>query len=162
MKQLIVILTATFLFAGIASAQNPIPKGTKQINVGVGLAEKSVPVYVGMDFGIGYDFSLGFETSYRDRRDYYNVWGFSGNANYHFNRILNIPKDFDFYAGANIGGYVYNYYDNYHDNDNDHSPIGLGLQVGGRYYITPAFALNLEIGGGNAFSGGKFGVTFRF
>jgi len=39
--------------------------------------------------------------------------------------------------------------------------LGLGAQVGGRYYISNKVALNLEFGGGNAFSGGKFGLTFK-
>lgn len=146
--------------AGVSRAQCPIPQGSKQINFGLGLAESSVPVYFGMDFGIGNDFSLGFETSYRNRVDYYNVWGVSGNMNYHFNRILNIPRNFDFYAGANLGAYLYDYADQYHGNDM--SALGLGIQVGGRYYFTPAFGINLEFGGGNAFAGGKFGVTIKF
>lgn len=159
MKKITATLFAILLAVGLASAQNPLPKGRTQINAGVGLAEKSIPVYVGLDHGIGNDFSLGLETSYRDKKDYYNVWGFSGNFNYHFNRVLNIPSTFDVYAGLNVGAYLYNYYDSYHDNDM--SSVGLGLQIGGRYYITPNFAINLEIGGGNAFSGGKFGVSFK-
>jgi hypothetical protein len=160
MKKLLLTLSAVALLIGISFAQNPIPKGARQINAGFGLGESSVPVYFGMDFGIGNDFSLGFETSYRDRADYYNVWGIAGNVNYHFNRVLNIPKNFDFYAGANVGTYFYSYYDRY-DGDKM-SALGLGLQVGGRYYFNSTIAVNLEVGGANAFSGGKLGLTFRF
>ena len=165
MKKVLLIVSVIALLSGIAQAQNPIPKGAKQINAGFGLGEGTMPVYFGMDFGIGNDFSLGFETSFRDRADYYTVWGLAGNANYHFNRILNIPKSFDFYAGANIGGYSYTYDDKYYYNDpyrSKESGLGLGVQVGGRYFFSPAFGINLELGGANAFSGGKFGVTFKF
>ena len=164
MKKLALFIVV-MLFALISTyAQGPLKKGEIQINAGVGLGEHSIPVYGGVDFGIGNDFSLGLETSYRNRNDHYSVWSFSGNANYHFNRILSIPRSFDFYAGVNLGAYFYSYDDYYYDDyyhDDELSPLGVGLHVGGRFYLTPAVALNLEIGGGNAFSGGKFGVSFR-
>jgi hypothetical protein len=39
--------------------------------------------------------------------------------------------------------------------------VGLGAQIGGRYYLSDKVGLNLEFGGGNAFSGGKFGVSIK-
>jgi hypothetical protein len=39
--------------------------------------------------------------------------------------------------------------------------VGIGAQVGGRYYFTDKFGVNVEIGGGNAFSGGKIGVSIK-
>ena len=162
----IILIVALALITGISFGQKS--HGRNQLNLGVGLSQWGVPVYIGIDHYVNNDVSLGGEFSYRDYREnwenrYYNrnIMGFSGNANYHFNRILELPSDWDFYAGLNIGYYVWNtptygYY-------GDHSTgLGLGGQIGVRYYLSNKVALNLEFGGGNAFSGGKFGLTFKF
>ena len=88
------------------------------------------------------------------------ITGISGNGNYHFNRILGIPSNWDFYAGLNLGFYVWNSSSDYPGDHN--SGLGLGAQVGGRYYFNNKFGLNLEFGGGNAFDGGKIGVSIKF
>ena len=120
-----------------------------------------------MDFGISNDVTLGFEGSFRNYRENYSnnkynstILGISGNFNYHFNRVLEIPSIWDFYAGLNIGFYAWTSPNDY-PGDGD-SGLGLGLQIGGRYFISDNLGLNLEVGGGNAFSGGKFGLTFLF
>ncbi|MDP4272352.1 MAG: hypothetical protein Q8909_19855, partial [Bacteroidota bacterium] len=85
--------------------------------------------------------------------------GISGNANYHFNNVFNIPRNWDLYAGLNLGFYVWSSPDTY---DGSHtSGLGLGAQIGGRYFISKKVGLNLEFGGGNAFSEGKFGLTIK-
>lgn len=150
MKKTMVIIVAALISCGVAHAQNPIPKGEKFLNASFGFSNHGIPVNVGMDFGIGNDISLGFDVTHRFNYKDAN-WGLAGNANYHFNRILNIPSSFDFYAGLNLGAKF----------GNDNTGLDLGLQVGGRYFITNNFGLNLQFGGGNNFSGGRFGVTFR-
>lgn len=159
MKKVLLFVSVMALLSGIAQAQNPIPQGTKQINAGLGLGVYSVPVYFGMDFGIGHDLSVGFEGTFQDRSKHYTAFGFAGNCNYHFNRILNIPKNFDFYAGGSINAVAYRY-----DYDDVERETGLfpGVQVGARYFFTPNFGLNLEFRGADVISGGKFGVTFKF
>lgn len=166
MKKILLII-ALALISGLTFSQNPIPQGNNQLNFGVGLSGWGVPLYIGLDHGIGSDFSIGGELSYRDFRDnwkdhYYNsgILGISGNINYHFNRIMEIPSNWDFYAGLNLGYYSWNSPDNYYD-DRSRSGFGLGGQIGGRYYLSNKVGLNLEFGSGNAFSGGKFGVTIR-
>jgi len=154
------------ILISLAFAQNPIGQGQTQLNLGVGLSSWGIPIYGGLDFGISNDFSLGAELSYRAYREHYNnhdydrsVIGISGNGNYHFNRVLNIPRNWDFYAGLNIGFYVWDDPDDYHGDNT--SGLGLGAQVGMRYYFTDSFGVNLEFGGGNAFSGGKLGLSFK-
>jgi len=147
-------------------AQSPVFKGMKQFNAGVGLSSWGIPVYVGLDFGVTQDITLGGEISFRSynetwKNNKYNhsLIGFSGNGNYHFNRILNIPSAWDFYAGLNIGFYIWNSPNDY---DGSHSSgLGLNAQIGGRYYFTQRLGVNLELGGGNAFSGGKFGISVK-
>ncbi|MDZ4181642.1 MAG: hypothetical protein U1B83_02100 [Candidatus Cloacimonadaceae bacterium] len=147
-------------------AQNPLAQGQTQFNAGVGFSSWGVPIYLGLDYGISRDVSLGGEFSYKSYRERWqnnnydhSIIGISGNLNYHFNHVLNIPSNWDFYAGLNVGFYVWNTPDVY---DGPHrSGLGLGAQIGGRYYFTENFGVNLELGGGNAFSGGKLGVTIK-
>ncbi len=165
MKKLLILICLAGLVT-LAMGQSPLQMGQNQINAGVGLSEWGVPVYLGFDHGISRDVSIGAEVSYKNfREDYheghYNhkVMGLSGNANYHFNRIAHIPRDWDLYAGLNIGYYIWDSPDDY---PGDHkTSVGLGMQLGGRYYFSDTFGVNLEFGGGNAFSGGKFGVTIK-
>jgi hypothetical protein len=158
----ILILAAS----SMASAQNPLPVGKAQFNIGVGFSGWGVPVYGGLDFGVSHDITLGGELSIRSYREswknnYYrhHIIGVSANGNYHFNRILNIPRQYDFYAGLNLGFYSWSSPDGY---PGDHtSGLGLGAQIGGRYYFNNKVGLNLEFGGGDAFSDGKIGLTFK-
>ncbi|MES2780865.1 MAG: outer membrane beta-barrel protein [Bacteroidota bacterium] len=162
-----VLTTVVLCMAALAVvAQGPIGKGQNQLNVGVGLSSWGIPVYVGFDHGVHQDVTLGGELSFRSYRNNYSnkdynhsIIGISGNGNYHFNTLLDIPKSWDLYAGLNIGFYIWNSSSAYRGSGS--SGLGLGAQIGGRYYITNKLGLNLELGGGNAFSGGKFGLTIR-
>lgn len=161
------ILTIVMLIVTSAVfAQSPLPKGKAQLNAGVGISSWGIPVYLGFDFGVHPDISLGGELSLRSYNDnwkndryHHTVMGISGNANYHFNTVLNIPSNWDFYAGLNLGFYNWNSPKDYDGSYN--SGLGLGAQIGGRYYFSDKVGINLEFGGGNAFSGGKFGITIK-
>jgi outer membrane immunogenic protein len=165
MKRQIVILGLIFL-VGVTFAQNPIEKGHGQFNAGLGFSSWGLPVYLGFDIGVHRDITVGGELSlrfyddrYRDKTYNQSIIGIVSNANYHFNTLLKIPKNFDFYAGLNLGFYIWNNQDNY---PGPHSSgLELGAQVGGRYYFNNKFGLNLELGGSNSFSGGKFGISVR-
>ncbi|NLO03240.1 MAG: hypothetical protein GX126_13125 [Bacteroidales bacterium] len=161
-------LTAVLIIALLqVFAQSPVPKGKSQFNAGLGLSSWGVPVYLGLDFGVHNDITVGGELSYRGYHDNYNsikynhsVIGISANGNYHFNSVLNIPTNWDLYAGLNLGFYIW---DSAKDYPGSHtSGFGLGAQIGGRYYFTDGVGINLEFGGGNAFSGGKFGISILF
>lgn len=165
MKKLILFTLAIFAFNS-TQAQCPINKGQAQLNAGFGFSSWGLPVYVGMDFGVHKDVTVGGEASFRSYNGNWNsknyrhsVLGISANGNYHFNHLLEIPLEWDFYAGANLGFYIWNSPDDY-DGDNV-SGLGLGIQVGGRYYFKDNLGLNLEFGGGNAFSGGKIGISIK-
>lgn len=165
MKKVIFSLSL-LLITGFAFSQGPLYVGTSQLNVGFGLSNVGIPVYIGFDHAVSRDITLGAELSYRAYNEnwnsnYYNhnIIGISGNLNYHFNRILGISPRWDFYAGPNVGFYMWTSPDGYTGNRS--SRLGLGGQVGGRYYFTNSLGINLEFGGGNAFSGGKLGLSFR-
>lgn len=160
---LIIVLLVT---TSVIYAQGPISKGQSQINVGVGLSSWGVPVYLGFDYGVHPDITLGGELSFRSYNDkwhdykyHHSIIGILGNANYHFNTVLNIPSPWDFYAGLNLGFYNWNSPNDYEGSHT--SGVGLGAQIGGRYYFSNKVGINLEFGGGNAFGGGKFGLTIK-
>jgi outer membrane immunogenic protein len=162
-----IIITIAFVFITFISyCQNPTPRGSNQLNLGVGFSGWGIPLYVGFDHGIHRDITLGGELSYRSyREDWKNytynhgIVGISGNLNYHFNHILAISPRWDLYAGINLGFFVWSSPTAY--DGNNHSGLGLGGQIGTRYYLSNRVGLNLEFGGGNAFSGGKFGLTIK-
>ncbi|WP_268848244.1 hypothetical protein [Flavobacterium aestivum] len=169
MKKLILLVALGFISTGVF-AQSPLEKGGVQLNAGVGVTDWGiVPVYFGLDYGIAKDVTLGGQIALLTNDDpyYYNnsnynnntAIGIGINGNYHFNRIMHIPSKFDFYAGSNLTAYIWNY-DN-HDYHPDYDTVGFGLQVGGRYFFTNKFGINLELGAGTATNGAKFGVTFK-
>ncbi len=160
------LLAAAFLVFNSLFAQYALNKGQAQLNAGFGLYSSGIPVYVGFDYGVHKDISIGAEVSFRT---YNNNWnngnyrhtglGLLFNGNYHFNHVLEIPLDWDVYAGANLGFFFWNSPDDYQGDD--FSQVGIGLQVGGRYYFTETLGINLEFGGGNALSGGKVGISIK-
>lgn len=166
MKKLF-LAAALILTSAFAFSQGSLPVGRTQLNLGVGLSNYGVPIYIGFDYGVHKDITIGGEFAYRSwREDYHenhydhNVMSILGNANYHFNTVLNIPQKWDFYAGLNLGFYVWSSPEGYSGSHS--SGLGLGAQIGGRYYISNKVGLNLEFQGGNTVSDGKFGVTVKF
>jgi outer membrane immunogenic protein len=167
MKKFILLVAFGFITNGVF-AQSPLEEGGVQLNAGVGLSGWGVPVYFGLDYGIARDWTLGGQLSFQtDDENYYghnyesSAIGIGANGNYHFNRILHMPSKFDFYAGASLTYYIWDYDDDFDNGHPDNTSLGLGLQVGGRYFFTDKFGINLELGGNTGTSGAKFGVTFK-
>lgn len=166
MKSLRVILCLTaVLFSSITFAQYKLQTGKMQVNTGIGLSTWGLPLYLGVDYGYDKNISAGGEISYRAFSDRilgvsyrHSIIGFSGNANYHFGNMAGLDDVIDVYAGLNVGFYIWSSAADY--NGNGSSGLGIGAQIGGRYYFKKNMAVNLELGGGNAFSGGKLGLSF--
>ncbi len=167
MKKLAFLL-AVFAF-GYTNAQAPLEKGSCQLNAGVGTSGWGVPVYVGLDYGIAQDVTLGGELSYQSyNRTVSNfkvnssIIGFQGNCNYHFNSLLQMRSEWDLYAGASLNYFSWNTNkDGLGNGYSDPNGLELGLQIGSRYFFNEKFAVNLQIGGGNAVGGIKVGVTLK-
>ncbi|MFV0344974.1 MAG: outer membrane beta-barrel protein [Bacteroidales bacterium] len=172
------LLVLVFVLVGaMGYAQAPIDQGEVQLNAGFGFSNGGLPIYAGAEFGIGNNISLGGLLSYRGDKDSYSVAGtgyswkyryttIAAFGNYHFNELLNIPSKFDFYAGVSLG---YTIFKAKYDGSGSVSYAGsegsgfyFSGQVGGRYFFTDRFAVNLEFGGGNYISGGKLGITYKF
>lgn len=168
MKRILLFLAFSSILAYASSAQeSPISKGQTQLNFGTGFSSWGLPLYIGLDYGVHPDITIGGEVSFRSYNNNWNsakyrhsIIGISGNGNYHFNRIMNIPSNWDFYAGLNIGFYIWNSSSEYKGSGT--SGLGLGAQIGGRYYWNDKWGVNLEFGGGNAANGGKIGVSMKF
>ena len=168
MKKILFLLSLV-LSAMTFKAQSYIKTGEVQANAGLGFSGWGLPVFAGLDYGVTDDISVGGELSYRAYKEGFagyhythNIIGFLVNANYHFNTVLEIPDPWDFYAGLNIGFYAWSTTSNVPYTGSGSSGLGLGLQVGGRYYFSEQIGLLLELGGGNAVSGGKIGITVKF
>ena len=156
--------TILLLLAFILNAQG-FSKEKANLNFGIGITGWGIPVYGGLDYKVNKDFTLGGQISSRSFGEDWNgnhqnnITEISGNFNYHFNRIMDIPKNIDIYAGANIGLFIWSIPQSYPVSHN--RGFGLGVQLGGRYYFTDLFGLNFELDGGNEIFGGKVGVSFK-
>jgi outer membrane immunogenic protein len=166
MKRILITSVIFFFIMATTYAQNPLPVGKAQLNLGVGFSNSGIPIYGGFDIGVAKNITLGGELSYRSYNEnwhsdnyHHNVLGISANGNYHFNTLLKIQEKWDVYAGLNLGFYSWSSPSEYDGNHN--SGVGLGAQVGARYFFSKKVGINLEFGGGNEFSGGKFGLTIR-
>ena len=172
--------------AATASAQADLGKGNLQLNAGTGISGWGIPVYVGLDYGVTNEITVGAELSYRhDSTTYdfgriefpygrisgekitysHNVFGIFTNGNYHFNRLLRLPRQLDLYAGASLGfffGSVTSSEGNIKYTGDDYSGFSAALQTGARYFFTDNFGVNLELSGGVLTSGLKAGITYKF
>ncbi len=154
MKKTAFVLLLTMILTGAAFSQEgeaPLAKGEKQLNFGLGMAYSTLPVYVGIDFAVHDDVTVGGQLGLD--LAYFDWMSLMARADYHFNRIMGIPKDFDFYAGGGIGANV--------GMGGYGSTVGLNLHVGGRWYWNEIWAINVEMGGGSTF-GGLVGVSMKF
>lgn len=168
----ITFIFGIFLFLALAvNAQAPLQKGEKQLNAGFGLSNYGLPVYGGLEIGMGNNISVGGELSYRGSSESittykykHSILSVAGIANYHFNEVLDIPSNWDFYAGLSLGftnwsskfdgaGAEIKY------SGSGNTGLNLSAQIGGRYFFSDTFGVNLEFGGGNQFNGGKVGIT---
>lgn len=154
-----VVALSSTLFAQDSGSEGaaPLSKGGKQLNFGLGLNDSNFPVYFGVDWAVHDDVTIGFIAATNlDGFDYLTVLG---RGDYHFNRIMGIPNNFDFYAGLNLGFRAY--FDETHNNNNGNrtSGLALGIHVGGRWFWSESWGLNLEFGGGYYGSGGQIGLT---
>ncbi len=129
----------------------PLNKGEKQLDFGLGLDTEGLPIYAQLDFAVSPDITVSPMLALT-AANVYNFMTLGVHGDYHFNYLLDIPSNWDFYAGLNLG---FRFYMSSHSGT---SPLDLGLQVGGRYYWNNDWGINLEFGGGAGF-GGRIGVS---
>jgi len=134
----------------IASAQSPIGKGGQQLNFGFGFGT-DFPIYASYDFGVHDDITVAPRVALDlNGFDWLTI---AGRGDYHFNSLLNISDEWDFYAGLNIGFRI--------GMSGTSSGLQFGAQVGGRWYWNEKWGLNVEFGGGTTMAGGGIGLSMR-
>jgi len=117
-----------------------LPKGSKQLNFEFGINTSGFPTYMGMDFAVHNNITLGplVKVRIKDHNDV-SVY-ILGKVDYHWNKLMGIPGNWDFYTGSNIGGRF-----------KEGLYLDLGLQIGGRWYFNKSMGLNLEFEEGRGF-----------
>jgi hypothetical protein len=140
------IFMAFALFLSV-NAKAPLSKGAKQFNFGLGQSSAGLPVYGGLDFAVHNDVTVGPQVNLVLGDN--NSIVVLGRGDYHFNSLLEIPSSWDVYAGANIGLNLSNGVD-----------IEPGIQIGGRWYWSNKWGLNLEFGGGKDY-GVSLGLSMK-
>ena len=159
MKKSLILIITIFLLSNVY-AQFPLSKGQSQLNLGLGLSSKGIPIYGGIDVALNREFTVGGELgirSFTENTYKQNVVSISANANYHFNEVLEMSNAWDLYAGLSLGFNIWSTSNN--NPSTGTSGLGLAAQIGTRFKVSRKLSLNLEFGGGNIFSGGKFGIT---
>ena len=150
----ITILLAMFLVTGLLFAQgkSPLSKGQSQVNFGLGYDSwLGVPMYGAFEYAIHDDVTVGSRIAF-------DLGGFDGmyivgKADYHWNSLMGIPSDWDFYTGANLGGdmfFIKGGAGQFHFN----------VDLGGRFYFNDKWAINAELGGATSFTF-LFGVSMK-
>jgi len=150
MKKLLLFFIASFISVAMIAqnGQAPLSKGEKQLNFGLGFSSHGLPVYVGADFAVHNDWTVGPVIQLVIDENF--GFGLLGRFDYHWNRLIGIPSNWDFYAGGYVGFVASNDFD-----------LSVGIQVGGRWYWSEKWGLNLEFGGGTGYSG-ALGVSMKF
>ncbi len=127
------------------AGEAPLSAGRAEANVGLGLGRAPLPIYFGVDVGVHRDVTVG-GTLLLSTSNF--GFGALGRVDYHWNRLLGIPRDGDLYLGAGVAF--------------TGSGLYPRLQVGGRWFWSERFGLNLEFGGATREAGGLFGLTIKF
>ncbi len=152
MRKIFVLTAIIFGMAtGNIFAQNntksPLAIGENQINAGTGFYSGGFPIYASMDFRIHPDITVGPQINFVFMNDFHFV--VSARGDYHFNRLLNIPNTWDLYSGLTVG-----------IDFSRKTSFSSGIHVGGRWYWSKTWGLNLEIGGGTYFNT-SIGISMR-
>lgn len=171
-----ILLFIGISIAVIASAQY---NTDTYLNAGIGLSNWGIPVYLSYEKPIAQDINIGGGISASSVARKYNngagkivyrhtAVGLEGFGSYYFDRVLDIPSEFDVYAGLGLGFVFWNTkltdgpngFDEKYSGSAATSGLNLRGFVGARYHFNAKTSVNLELGGGNVFSGGRVGLSW--
>ena len=174
MKKLnFLLLLVIGLTAGTQSfAQLAIDKGTKLINLGIGVGGYSSAGGIAFggsaDFGVAPNITVGAQLAYRSFNfgysgfnDKINYLYFAARGSYHFNELLNLSTDkADLYAGIGLGYQNVSYSNSIYNGTSFGSGIYVPIHLGGRYFFSEKIGGFAELGTGVAPL--MLGITFKF
>ncbi|XWW47563.1 hypothetical protein JYG30_09020 [Fibrella sp. USSR17] len=157
----IIALFSLSLVATQSFAQMDIDKGTKFVNLGIGLGgsyyySAGIGFNAAADFGVAKNITVGGAAGYRTFGDGFGGYDLGVRGSYHFNDLLNTPENVDLYAGLGITyfGYTGGFSSFYNS-----SFIAAPIHLGGRYMFAEKTGVFAELG--SSISVLKVGVTFK-
>lgn len=165
-----VLLFALVLMASTHSfAQLAVDKGTKFVNLGIGVGGygyfngSGLGLNAAADFGVAKNITVGGVLGYRGYGSGVNSFDIGARGSYHFNEILNLTTDkADLYAGIGISYYRLSYGDTYLRSvgiSDTYSTTYVPIHIGGRYFFTENLGGFAEFGSSLATL--KLGVTLK-
>jgi hypothetical protein len=132
------------LFAGITTAS--FGQAQSQLNIGLIGISYEIPVASAITIA---------PTAFTDFNLDWLTLGVKGN--YYFDELLELPSEWDVYAGANAGFGMW-----IGGGGTNSGTLDVGLQVGGRWFWSERWGVYLELGGGRVGGiGGGLGVTMK-
>lgn len=168
---LVLVLFGLFATPGYAQ-YNPFTDGSGLVTVGVGFSGWGIPIFARYEHPVADNITVGGTISFQTHGETYGsykwkhtITGLNARGSYHFNEILNAPDEWDFYAGASLGYFIWNTkYDGpgttFDYGGSGSGGFSVGAHVGARYFVSEKIAVGIEGGGGSVLSGGTLGVTF--
>ncbi len=143
------VLSSIGLFAqnhGVA----PLAKGDMQLNFGTGYTRYGFPIIGTFDYAVHKDVTIGgtFGFYFKPNVNAFNV-GLILRGDYHWNYLLGIPNNIDFYSGARIGMLF-----------GTDFKMDIGIQIGGRYYWSDKWGVMLEMIGSSNY-GFNAGISMK-
>lgn len=167
------ILIALVSSTSLVKAQfNPYTDNTKMVTVGFGFSGWGIPIFGRFEAPVADNITVGGALSFQSKSETYasykwkhTIFGLGGRGSYHFNELIELPSEWDVYAGLGLGYYFWNTKYDGPGSSIDYSGSGdggfsIGIHVGGRYFFNDKIGINLEFGGGTVLSGGTIGATF--
>jgi len=167
----IIALFSLSLVATQSFAQMDIDKGTKFVNLGIGVGgyggASGIAFGAAADFGVAPNITVGGQAAYRSfnygylgNNDKINYLYFAVRGSYHFNEILSLSSDkVDLYAGLGIGYESASYSNSIYSGSSFGSGIYIPAHLGGRYFFNEKLGGFAELGSG--VSPLMLGITFK-
>ncbi len=160
---------ACILLAGQSFAQMQIGKGTKFVNVGIGVGGYSyfsgsgLGLNAALDVGVVDNITVGGVAGYRSYGDGVSSFDIGVRGSYHFNELANISNDkVDLYAGLGLSYYSLNYGNTYLRSvgiSDSYGTTYIPFHAGARYFFSNKIGGFAELG--SALATLKIGLTFK-
>ena len=168
LRKILLFITCTLILIS-TRAQSPLGDEGNQLSLSSGYTIEGIPIYISYEMGIHESISFGMEAVFRsynesgDTADYaHTIMGFNFFGNYYFNKLLKLDeKKWGVYGGLNLGYYKWFSPKGYWPEGNSSSTLGIGAQIGGRYYFSE-WAVFMQVSGGTENAGARLGVTYLF
>lgn len=172
-KFFIGVLILFVMFTTSSYAQfNPYSEGNGLLSAGVGASSWGIPLFVRYEHPVADNITVGGAFSFQSKSQNFmsykwrhTITGLNARGSYHFNELLNVPDEWDFYGGASLGYFIWNTkFDGTGTSivytGSGSGGFSLGGHVGARYFLNEKIGVVLELGGGTVLAGGTVGVTF--